>query len=279
MNADRGRRSDPRRVFTTREVARLARLSPERVRRCVHAGFLKPRRGLRRRFEYDFRDLLLLRATRTLLAAGIGPRRLGELLAELQRRVPAGRDLASLDLKVDGDQVLVREGTHRWHADSGQMLFDFEGPRRAPDVRSLVDDDDHEAYRSFSRGLALEEISPREAIRAYREALRLDPEAVPALVNLGRLEHQAGNLPSAERYYLDALRIEPEEPTATFNLAILAEDRGNLRLAVQRYQKLLLGAPHLADAHQRLARLYARLGRHERSREHMRQYRKLLRSR
>src|SRR5215471_19294224 len=56
-------------VFTTREVARLARLTPSRVRRCARAGVVAPTRGLRRRYEYTLRDLMLLRATRTLLDA------------------------------------------------------------------------------------------------------------------------------------------------------------------------------------------------------------------
>jgi tetratricopeptide (TPR) repeat protein len=277
LSADRGHRAEPRRVFTTREVAHLARISPARVRRCVRAGFLKPRRGARRRFEYDFADLLLLRATRALLEARVGPRRVAELLAELRRKLPGDRELATLDLKAEGDRVLVKEGLHRWHADSGQLLFDFDGPRRTRGVYSLVEDDGREAYRSFSRALALEEVSPREAIHAYQEALRRDPDAVPAHVNLGRLEHERGHLDAAEKHYLEALRLEPEERTAAFNLALLAEDRGKWKLAIRRYQQLLLIAPNAADVHQRLARLYSKIGRHAESRSHMRRYRRLLR--
>lgn len=275
MSAERGHRSEARRIFTTREIARLARISPARVRRCVHAGFLNPRRGPRSRFEYAFADLLLLRATRTLLEARVGPRRVAELLAELRRKLPRERDLATLDLRLDADRVLVKEGRHRWLADSGQMLLDFGGPRRTRDVHSLVADDSRDAYRSFSRALALEEISPQEAIRAYHEALRRDPEAIPVHVNLGRLEHELGHLDAAERHYLEALRLEPEERTAAFNLAVLAEDRGRVRLAIQRYRQLLAISPDAADVHQRLARLCSQIGRHADARAHRRAYRKL----
>jgi Flp pilus assembly protein TadD len=277
LNADRTTRAHAPRVFTTRELARLARLSPARVRRCVQAGFLRPRRGPRRRFEYDFRDVLLLRATRTLLDARIGPRRVAELLAELRRQLPQGGELVGLDLKIEGDRVVVRRGGQPWQAESGQLLLDFAGPRRSSDVHSLAPDDDHEAYRAFSRALALEEVSPREAILAYKEALRRDPEAVPVHVNLGRLEHQLGHLAVAEAHYLEALRLDPEEATAAFNLAVLAEDQGKTRLAIRRYQQLLAFAPGAADAHQRLARLYARIGRHTDARAHTRSYRRLLR--
>jgi tetratricopeptide (TPR) repeat protein len=277
LSAERRHRSDARRIFTTREVARLAQISPARVRRCIRDGYLKPRRGLRRRFEYDFADLLLLRATRALLEARVGPQRVAELLAELRRKLPHGRAPTTLDLKADGDGVLVREGRHRWHADSGQMLLDFDGPRRTREVHSLVDDDGSASYRSFSRALALEEVSPQEAIHAYHEALRRDPEAIPVHVNLGRLEHELGRLDTAERHYLEALRLDPDERTAAFNLAVLAEDRGHLRLAIRRYQQLLALAPDAADVHQRLARLYSRIGRHADARGHRRSYRRLLR--
>jgi len=277
LSAERDPSPDPRRIFTTREVARLARISPARVRRCVRAGFLRPRRGARRRFEYEFGDLLLLRATRALLDARVGPRRVAELLAELRRKLPRERDLATLDLKAEGDRVLVREGRHRWQAGSGQMLLDFDRPRRTSDVHSLVEDDGRETYRSFSRALALEEVSPQEAIRAYHETLRRDPEATPVHVNLGRLEHELGHLDAAERHYLEALRLEPEERTAAFNLAVLAEDRGRPHLAIRRYQQLLAIVPDAADAHQRLAELYAKIGRHAEARAHRRRYRKLLR--
>jgi tetratricopeptide (TPR) repeat protein len=277
LSAEGRHRPDLHRTFTTRELARLAHISPARVRRCVHAGFLTPRRGSRRRYEYEFADLLLLRATRALLEARVGPRRVAELLAELRRKLPRGREVATLDLKTEGGRVLVREGHHRWQADSGQLLLDFDRPRRARDVHSLVDDDGREAYRSFSRALALEEVSPREAIHAYHEALRRDPEAVPVLVNLGRLEHEVGHFDTAERHYLEALRLDPEERTAAFNLAVLAEDRGRLRLAIRRYHQLLAIAPDAADVHQRLSRLYAQIGRHVEARAHRRSYRRLLR--
>ena len=95
------------RTFTTREIARLARLSSARVRRCVHAGFLHPRRGPRRRFEYDLSDLLVLRATRKLLDAKLAPRRIAELVEEIRSQLPGDRDVASVSLSVDGERVIV----------------------------------------------------------------------------------------------------------------------------------------------------------------------------
>lgn len=269
-------------VFTTREMARLARLSPARVRRCVHAGFLSPKRGTRRRFEYTLHDLLVLRATRRLLDARLGPRRVAEVVGDLRRALPPERDVSSVSLSVEGDEVVVSEGRKRWRLGSGQLLLGFDRPpRKKPVIESMTDDDedDRAAYRAFTRGLALEKNAPEEAKAAYREALRLDPTAVPAMVNLGRLEHVAGNLDQAEVHYREALALDDDERTAAFNLAILAEDRQNPRLAIQRYLAVLeIDADH-ADTHHRLARLYARLGRREAARRHARLYRTLQRRR
>ena len=264
-------------MYTTAEVARLASLSPARIRRCVHAGLLRPRRGRRRRFEYGFDDLVLVRAIRALLEARIGPRRIAATLREVRRRLGHRADLEGLRLELDSGSVVVRERGKRWEPGSGQLRLPFERPRRAR-VRHIAGDDD-EALRSFARALSLEDVAPREAARAYRDALSSDPEAVPALVNLGRLEHEAGRLAAAERYYLEALRRDPEERTAAFNLAVLAEDQGRLKTAVRRYQRLLLVAGDDAAAHHRLARLLARLGRHAEARLHMRHSRRLLRTR
>jgi len=271
------------RVFTTREIARLSRLTPQRVRRCVRAGFLAPSRGSRRRFEYSLRDLLVLRATRALLEAKLGPRRIAAVIAGLRKTLPDGRDVSSVRLTVEGDEVIVAEGRRRWRLGSGQLLLGFDRPSAAPRVQRLSEDqggeeeDDRAAYRAFTRGLALEPIAPEEAKEAYRAALRLDPTAVPALVNLGRLEHVSGDLDAAEEHYRAALGLDDTERTAAFNLALLAEDRRQPRLAVQRYLRVLEIDPDHADTHHRLARLYSRLGRREAARRHTRLYRTLAR--
>lgn len=263
-------------------MARLTRLTPSCVRRCVHAGFLSPARGPRRRFEYSLKDLMTLRAARVLFEARYSPRRVAGVLASLQEQA-AGRDVSSLTFSIEQGRVLVGDGSRRWHADSGQLLLRFDPPRREPRrVRPLDADDDPgdlEAQRAFDRALALEDRSPEEAKRAYRLVLRHDPKVAPAHTNLGRLEHESGNFAAAEKHYLAALALSPDEPATLFNLALLAEDQGQTRLAVRRYLRVLAVAPSLADAHHRLSSLYAALGDRAAARRHLQQYRRLLRKR
>jgi DNA-binding transcriptional MerR regulator len=267
------------RIFTTREVARLARLTPARVRRCVHAGFLHPHRGPRSRFEFDLHDLLILRATRKLLEARLPTRRIAELIEEIRSQLPGDRGVASVSLSVDGERVIIADGKRRWH-DDGQLLLGFGGsPERRPVDTITGAEDDRAAYRAFSRGLELERTSTNAATAAYREAINLDPSAVPAYVNLGRLEHERGAHKRAESLYQQALQLDAEERTALFNLAVLSEDQGDSPGAVRRYAQLLSVDPDHIDAHHCLARLYARLGNHEQSRRHTRLCRMLLRNR
>jgi tetratricopeptide (TPR) repeat protein len=267
------------RLFTTREIARLTRLSPWRVRRCVHAGILKPARGRGRRFEFALRDLMLLRAAKDLLSSGLGPRRIAVVLRRLEAQLPEGRDTSSVKFKIQEKDVVASDGRGTWSTATGQLLLGFDR-RSSAAVRRLRDegdDDDAAAYRAFARGTSIERRSPEDAKTAYREVLRLDPQAVPALVNLGRLEHESGNLAAAERLYRQALSLDPSERSAAFNLAVLAEEQGDSRAAIRRYEQALRVAPDLADAHLRLSRLHTSLGDRAAARRHTLRYRSLLR--
>ncbi len=286
-NPGAGRSRVAVRRFTTRELARLARLTPRKVRGWVEAGVLRPSRGSRRRYEFALRDLLVLRAARDLLASGLGPARIARILRQIAAQLPEGRDLSSVKLRVVDDGILASDGRRSWNAVSGQMLFGFEsrGPggelvrldEPPADPDEGVEDADAAAYRAFARGQSLERRSPSDAKEAYREVLRLDERAVPALVNLGRLEHESGNLDEAERLYREALSLDPTEVNAAFNLAVIAEDRGASRLAIRRYEHLLRIAPGSTDAHRCLARLHGARGDREAARRHTMLYRRLLR--
>lgn len=287
MSAERSSRrgggSDlPGKVFTTRQVAKLARLSPSRVRRCIRAGFLTPTRGPRRRYEYTLRDLMTLRAARVMFEARFSPRRVASVLAQLEPQL-AGRPFASLTFVIEHGRVLVTDGARRWHADSGQLLLRFERPRTGKRRVRALDEadspDEREAQRAFERALALEDRSPDDAKIAYRRVLEHDPDVGPAHINLGRLEHESGDFAAAEKHYLAALTLSPDEPTTLFNLALLAEDQGQTRLAIRRYHHALAAAPGLADAHHRLSNLYQAIGERVAARRHLQRYRELLRRR
>jgi len=56
---------------------------------------------------------------------------------------------------------------------------------------------------------------------AYRRVLKIDPNNVPALVNLGAAEFRLGHLDEAERLLRRSLQLKADNPTAWLNLGIL----------------------------------------------------------
>lgn len=59
------------------------------------------------------------------------------------------------------------------------------------------------------------------AREAYLRVLKIEPDNLPALVNLGAAEYRLGNAAEAERLLRRSLQIKPDNPTAWLNLGIL----------------------------------------------------------
>ena len=66
---------------------------------------------------------------------------------------------------------------------------------------------------------------------AYRAALELDPDLVPAMINLGNLHYLQDRLAEAQALYLQAASVDPECFEAWFNLGNVHHDRGRLEEA------------------------------------------------
>jgi tetratricopeptide (TPR) repeat protein len=62
---------------------------------------------------------------------------------------------------------------------------------------------------------------------AYRRAISIDPSFAAAHTNLGNVVYRLGRADEAVRHYRIAIGLEPEAPEAFFNLAVLYHNRGN----------------------------------------------------
>lgn len=98
------------------------------------------------------------------------------------------------------------------------------------------------------------------AIDHYREALRIDPDYVPAYNNLGLALAARGELETAIEYYRQALRIYPAYAEAHANLATALLNRGELETAIDHYRKALQLNPADANAHNNLGLALASQG-------------------
>ena len=271
--------------FSTGEVAKIAVLPEARIRSCVRAGLLAPRRGRQGRLEWSFQDLLLLKTTKGLLDARIPMGRIRRMMASLKRQLPDDQALSSLTIYADGRRVVAWDGAARWQPDSGQFLFTFDVqtvaakinlPERLPRPASdTTREPTRTAEQWFDLGCELDAASPEEARHAYQQALELDPSLADAHVNLGRLYHQAHQAPEAEAHYRAAARQTPDDAIVQFNLAVLLEELGRAGEAIQAYQCALRADPNFADAHYNLGLLFDALGKRAQAMTHLRTARKL----
>src|SRR6059036_3248325 len=274
--------------YTSRDVARLLGLTVAQVRGFARDGFLTPPsrsgRGTRRKLQFSFQDLVILRTAKALVAARIPARRIRHALRKLRQQLPRGRSLAELRIAAEGDRIVVSDGETAWNPESGQTHLDFAvsdlATRAAPIARRTAQaaraaESDLDGEDWYELGLELEAVEPGEARDAYRRALELDAHHADAHVNLGRLLHEQGLIEEAERHYRLALRERPEHATAAFNLGIALEDLGRPADAVDAYRAALTIDARLADAHFNLARLYEKAGKKAAALRHLSLYRRL----
>jgi tetratricopeptide (TPR) repeat protein len=96
----------------------------------------------------------------------------------------------------------------------------------------------------------------KDALAMDYLGLRLDPESIQALNNLGNVFAKQGLPDEAVGYYRRALAISPACAMATFNLANTLEKEGRFAEAIAAYQE---GLKHNPDAPQMLNNLAWRL--------------------
>ena len=113
--------------YGVRDVEKLLRLPRSTIRSLIEAGFVSPARGPRNAWLFSFQDLIVLRTAEALAAANVPRRRIARSVRELRRHLPESMPLSGLAISAVGNRVVVREGTSRWQAESGQYLLAFEG--------------------------------------------------------------------------------------------------------------------------------------------------------
>ena len=275
--------------YGVRDVEKLLRLSRSTLRALVSAGFVTPTRGPRSEWRFSFQDLIVLRTAQALADAHVPPRRITRSVRELRRHLPESMPLSGLSISAVGDQVVVREGTTRWQADSGQYVLEFEGDpasgslsviERSPEPASeepvpATDRPLNDAQAWFDRGVALESSDSDAAIAAYERAIATDPALLDARVNLGRLLHEKGRLAHAEEVYRNALVACGSDAVLLYNLGVLLEDLQRPGEALKAYQAALALDARFADCHYNVGLLYESLGRRREAIQHMARYRAL----
>ncbi len=292
--------------YSTRDAARILQSTEARVKHWARLGGLTPEPGPQGDSEFTFQQLLLLRTTRGLLEAGIPARRVKRVWSSLRRQLKSDLPLTSVRILADGTRAIAWDENASWQPDSGQFLLDFEaeeiaeradaGPESpaaamlrlvdagppsgesatVPETPRTEEVSALSAEQWFDLACELEESSPLEARQAYLQAIAADPGFADAHLNLGRLEHEAGELGKAEAHYQRAVQCNPQDATAHFNLAVLLEDRDRPEEAIHAYHQAILRDPDGAgDAHYNLGLLLEARGRREDAMRHLMAARRL----
>jgi tetratricopeptide (TPR) repeat protein len=225
-----------------------------------------------------------LRTAKELRASSVPERRVHAALRELKLKLPTGRPLSAVQIRAQGDRVVVHEGDALWDAESGQSAFNFDvaslAERAAPRAResfaeALAVRKSLGAEDWFELGVDLEPTAPDQARLAYTRALDLRPGHVEARINLGRLLHILSELSLAEAHFRIALTYDARNVTALYNLGVALEDQRRYDPARQAYLDAIALDPNYADAYFNLARLYEQAGDRAAALQHLTRYRKL----
>ena len=134
------------------------------------------------------------------------------------------------------------------------------------------------AARYFREGSELDEGGEGDQARArlaYRKALLLDPNLVPALVNLANIHYGLDELVEAQALYERAMHLDAECFEAYFNLGNIHHDLGRYLDALEHYRVALGINPAYADAHFYLAVTLEKIGHSAEAKAHWRSYRDL----
>src|SRR5690606_192386 len=97
-------------AYSTREIAELLGMPPERIRALARAAFVNPQRDARGHLRFSFQDIVLLRTAQGLLSSDRNPRRVWRAMRTLGGQQHNGRPLSSVRMRLEGSDILVSAG-------------------------------------------------------------------------------------------------------------------------------------------------------------------------
>ena len=209
-----------------------------------------------------------------------------QLAGELERNVPLKNALRALMAEHQGQLQLD------FHASgtSPAKVVALQGrPSRKPSERPanpipsgnafpFSDPQAALAAKYFIEGSRLDDGNEgklEEAAAAYRKALVIDPDLVPAIVNLANIHYARDELIEAQALYERAIGLDPDCFEAHFNLGNIHHDLGRYEDALVCYRDAVALNGSYADAHFYLAVTLEKTGHSPEAKPHWRTYQEL----
>ena len=213
-----------------------------------------------------------------------------QLASELERGTPLRTVLRSLAAERQGQLHLDFQDPHpasdaprakvvalEPHRARRESLSGPLPPKGAP-AQFPFDPQSALAARYFMDGSRLDdgEVQNMEgAATAYRKALIVDPDLVPAIVNLANIHYARDQLIEAHALYERAIGLEPDCFEAHFNLGNILHDLGRFDRALASYREAVALNPAYPDAHFYLAVTLEKTGHSPEARPHWKAYQAL----
>ncbi len=222
-------------------------------------GLVRKSNKPRDRREYSFADLTTIKQVAGELERGTPLRVvLRSLLAERQGQL----ELNFVDAHVNADTPRAKVVNLDAHkplrtATTPPPLSASAAPYPADDPQAAL------AAKYFLEGSRLDDGNERnmeEAAAAYRRALIVDCDLVPALVNLANIRYARDELIEAHALYERAIGLDPDCFEAHFNLGNIQHDLGRYDRALGCYRQAVALNPGYPDAHFYLAVTLEKLG-------------------
>jgi tetratricopeptide (TPR) repeat protein len=218
--------------FTRTEFQRLLDVTDKQLNYWERLHLVSPRKGGAEKF-YDFRDLITLRTAKQLIEKGVSANRLRRSLVALNEKLSQVQaPLTELRIMANGRDVIVEHEGARLEPISGQFVLNFDTRELRDKVRVMPE---RSADDWFALALQYEAdpASRADAIDAYGRVLSANPAHVDALINLGMLSYDGGELEKAADCFRRAVALEEGNAVARFNLGSVLDEMGELEEARQ----------------------------------------------
>ena len=260
--------------FGIRDIRHLyPRITEKHLRYLEKWGLISPApvRGRRINAEFTFNEVATIK----------------QLAAELERDVPLKQALRSLITEHQGQLELDFHASHTTPAKVVTLPAPHERrpPERTPPVPVVAgaafpfsDPQAALAAKYFIEGSRLDDgddAKMEDAAAAYRKALVIDPDLVPAIVNLANIHYGRDELIEAQALYERAIALDQDCFEAHFNLGNIHHDLGRYEDALVCYRDAVALSPGYADAHFYLAVTLEKTGHSPEAKPHWKTYQEL----
>jgi DNA-binding transcriptional MerR regulator len=249
------------------------RITENHLRYLEKWGLLRQSQVPRVAREYSFSDIQTIK----------------QLATELERGTPLKTILRSLAAEHQGQMQLDFQETVAASDAPRAKVVALEqhrarrgavaGAVRDPSVQAPFNDPQSAlAAKYFVEGSRLDDGEDRNAqaaAAAYRKALIIDADLVPAIVNLANIHYAGDELIEAHALYERAINLEPDCFEAHFNLGNILHDLGRYDRALACYRDAVALNPTYADAHFYLAVTLEKTGHSPEAKPHWKAYQDL----